>query len=179
MYRDPLLQIFQEFEPALASGVEPLFATIMGPQYALHRFEEEDEQARLGEYDRTIPSTVYAWPDHVAGAVIETDSAEIILEDAKLLYYTEIDDVQITVTNGNRVKSQSGVVYVTNSAANRDSAFGTRDVAVGDPIRLSWIDGPDAKEHNSIVAGFVPEVIAGTTNPDNVRSVGFGDTTAA
>ena len=51
-YRPPQLKIYQEFEQALISGAEPLYAVIVGPNYELHRFSEEDERALIGPYDR-------------------------------------------------------------------------------------------------------------------------------
>ena len=56
-YREPKLQIFQDFEAALNTGAEPLFACLVGPNFELHRYSVEDEKAQIADYDRTVQNT--------------------------------------------------------------------------------------------------------------------------
>lgn len=174
VYRPPALEINQNLESVQSAEVAPLFATIVGPRYELHRYAEEDEQAQIGEYNPIPANTVYPWPDHIAGGVIELETADVIVENALLIYNEQAAAVNLTVDNGNKVKSNSGFVWKSNAASARNAALGTRDVQVGDTALLTWNGGSDTAQ--TLVAGFVPEVIPGTTDPTNVRVSGDGDT---
>ena len=176
-YYSPQLQIYQEFQAAVAAGATPLYSCIIGPLYELHRYSETDEQALLGAYDRDLGGT-YSWTDHVAGGIIDLATAEVIIEDAVLRYYQGTDDVEVLVSNSNQLYS-AGVIFKTNSFAARDPlAFGTRDVAAGDLVNLTWVDPVTliTQSFDSVVASLVADVVAGTTNPTNVRVTGFGST---
>ena len=173
VYRAPALAINQNLELTQSSEVAPLFATIVGPRYELHRFDVTSEQAEIGEYDPVPASTVYTWPDHIAGGVIDLDTASVVVQNALLVYNEQTAALNVTEDNGNSVKSSTGFVWKTNSAASRDSSLGTRDVQVGDTALITWNSGGDTLQ--SLVAGFVAEVVAGTTNAPT-RVTGDGDT---
>lgn len=178
-YSEPKLQIFQDFQPALVAGAAPLYACIIGPNYELHRFSEDDEKAEIGPYDRAVPSTVYPWPDHVAGGVIDLSNASIWLEDALMRYYQGVNVVEQVVDNGNQFFSS--LIFKTANGYNRDAAaFGDRDVTIGDTARLTWINPSTLlqEKFETTVAGFVADVVPGTTDPTTARVTGFGDTTA-
>jgi hypothetical protein len=171
-YSPPKLCIFQDFEAVLAAGVNPLFPVIVGPSYALHRYSEEDEQEKLGVYDRTI-QTDYAWPGHVAGGVIDLVSARIINQDALLNYYTTpAANANLESDDSNRLVMTE--IVKTNAAGVRDAAFGTRDVQAGDIVRIT---GGGGFLIETVVINCAADVIAGTTDPAPSRVVGFGDTT--
>jgi hypothetical protein len=171
-YREPKLQIFQDFEPALNAGAEPLFACLVGPNFELHRFSEEDERARIADYDRTVQN-IYAWPDKIAGGIIDLDSAEVWVDQALVRYYESLASATNAADNVNKVTST--VVFKSNAAADRDAAaFGDRDVQVGDTAILRWNDG-SSQVFETIVAGFEADVVAGSTNPTALdRVIGFG-----
>jgi len=173
-YREPRLRIFQDFEDALAGGALALNAVVLGPQYALHRYSEDSEQAQIGAYDRNN-TTPYAWPDHVAGGVIDLNSANIVNEDAELNYFTSaVDSANLLSDASNQLVMAE--IMATNSAANRDAALGTRDVQVGDIVRMAWNDG-SAQSAESIVTALIADVVPGTLDPVMTRFQGFGDTT--
>lgn len=176
-YREPKLQIIQDFEAALAGGAAPLYACYIGPNYELHRFTEEDEQAEIGPYDRTASSSVFAWPDKIAGGIIDVDNASIWIEDA-LVLYSEDPNYEVLEDNSNQIRND-GLIFATNSAADRSSEFGDRDVAVGDIAKVTYVDESSAQVVlETEVIGLLADTVAGTTDPDNVRLVGFGDTEA-
>jgi hypothetical protein len=176
-YSEPKLQIFQDFEPVLVGGAEPLHACIIGPSFALHRFDVEDEQAFIAPYDRAEASEIYPWPDHVAGGVIDLDSAKIMAEDTLVRYFEGISAIDPVADGGNQFTSL--LVFKTGNGFDRDVAFGQRDVQVGDYARVTWIDPGDLQQYQFLtqVAGFVADVVPGTTDPDPFRVTGFGDTT--
>ena len=187
MYSEPKRQIFQEFEAAQAEGALPLFACCVGPLYALHRVDVEDERAGLGEYHFNVPSTDHLWPDHVPGGVIDQAGTTVVLEDTLLRYYEGSSNAELTEDAGNKVLSS--LVFVTNDAAARtEAAFGDRDVEVGDWVRLTWLpsecdsssdssdgSGGATQEVFTQVAGFLPDVVPGSSVPvdDPFRESGF------
>lgn len=178
-YSEPKLQIFQDFQPALSAGAAPLYACVIGPNYELHRFSEETEKAYIAPYDRAVGSVVYAWPDHVAGGDIDLDTAVIWLEGTLMRYYTGVSVVEQVTDNGNQLFSS--LVFKTANGYDRESAaFGDRDVAVGDTVRLTWINPSTLLQETfeTTVAGFVADTVSGTADPTTIRVSGFGDTTA-
>jgi hypothetical protein len=171
-YREPKLQIFQDFEAALNTGAEPLFACLVGPNFELHRFSEEDEKAQIADYDKTVQN-IYPWPDHIAGGIIDLENAEVWVENALIRYYESLASATNLEDNTNKINST--VIFKTNEAASRTvSAFGDRDVQVGDVAILRWTDGI-SMEFETIVAGFEADVISGSTTPVALdRVIGFG-----
>jgi hypothetical protein len=178
-YREPQLQIFQDFEDALAAGAAPLHAIYIGPKYGLHRYSVEAEKAEVGEYDHTVPSTEFSWPDHEAGGVIDLNTAKLILEDGLMRYLTTTGDFNTTVDNNNKVRDPSRI-FKTNDFADADSAFGEREVQVGDAAVVRWINPSTLllETLETEIIGFEADVVPGTTDPVNVRVVGFGSTVA-
>jgi len=179
-YYPPQLQVFQEFQPTRLTGVTPLYAFIVGPSYALHRYTEETEKASLGAYDRDVLGQSFAWPNHVAGGVVDLNRALVQAENALLRYYRSFASVHAVTDEGNQFSS--GVVFHTNAyAAHTALAFGTRGVQAGDIARLRWIDPGDLMERTfeTAVASFVADVIAGTTAPVPRFATHFGSTTLA
>lgn len=172
-YSEPHLEFYQNLVEEASPARRPLYSCIVGPNYALHRFSETSEKALMGLYDELAASTVYPWPDSETGTIVDTDSAKIMLENTKLRYLTGVANANLTADNGNRIAAD--FVVKSNDAADRDTALGTRDVQVGDVIGLSWNGGIDTFE--TIVAGFVPDVVPGTTDPTNAFATSFGDTT--
>jgi hypothetical protein len=175
-YREPKLQIFQDFEAALNTGAAPLFACLVGPNFELHRYSVEDEKALIAEYDRTVQN-VYPWPDHIAGGIIDLDSATVWVEDALVRYYESLASATNPADNSNRLNSS--VIFKSNAAASRTtSAFGDRDVQIGDVAVVRWVEGSIGKEFESLVAGFEADVVAGSTNPTALERVtGTGSST--
>jgi len=180
-YYPPQLQFFQEFERAVAAGTTPLYSTQVGPLYALHRYDETDEQALVGDYDRdSVVANAYVWPDHVAGAVPDLVNAEVWLENAIIRYFQGFAAGTLVADNSNQI--DSGLVFKTNAYADRSApAFGSRDVQVGDLVRLDWLDPVtgDPESLDTSVAGLVADVVPGTLNPDNRWATSFGSTVQA
>jgi len=176
-YTEPSRQIFQEFAAAQAEGAAPLFPCMVGPCYALHRYTEEDEKAAVGDYNYDSSSEQFVWPDHIPGGEVDLASAKIMLEDTLQRYLEGSSNAQLTEDNGNTIVSS--LVFKSNAAADRTaSAFGDRDVQIGDWVRLAWVSGPTTEEYFTQVTGFVADVVAGSAAPveDPFREVGFAQT---
>lgn len=176
-YSPPLLKIRQEFERAVAAGATPLYSVQVGPLYALHRFAQESEKAKIDDYDRDEAAQSYAWPDKIPGGVVDLDDVTVPVENALLRYFVGYAVANLVSDGSNQVNS--GLVFKTNAFADRSApAFGSRDVQAGDVVRLRWNDPGDGSPQlfESAVAGFVADVTPGTTNPVNRWSTNFGDT---
>jgi len=174
-YSEPKREIIQVFEEARAEGAAPLYPVIVGPLYDLHRYDESDEKAQMGDYHEESSAEQFTWPEHVAGGLIDLETAVVQLEDALIEYYSGSSNAEVTEDEGNRI--YSSLIFKTNSAANRTAAaFGSRDVAIGDWAILHWPDAPTIAELVTQVTGFVADVVAGSAVPVEApyRDVGFG-----
>ena len=144
-YSPPSLKVYQEFTPQLPGNAQPLFACIVAPQYGLHRYTEESEQADLGAYSPTSGNTFSAWPDKTPGSTVDIASSQLYMEDAVLKY--NLFNVTGTGTpdnwdglledDKNKVRSSS-LIFATGNGYTRSSVYGTRDVAIGDYVEVAW-----------------------------------------
>lgn len=174
----PVLRLRQEFLPVISDSENFLYSVILGPQYGLHRYDVPAEKAALGTYDRTEASSLYVWPNKAAGSVIELNEARLVLENTLLRYYKGTNDASLLTDGGNRL--YSGLIYATNTGGERTpEAFGERDVAIGDQVRLTWIDADTLLQVQfwTEVAGLLADATAGTAAPDINRVSGVGDKT--
>ena len=154
-YIQPQLKIFQEFEAALTTGITPLYACIIGPQYGVHTGTTGCES--LGAYDRTT-STTYSWPDKSAGSTVEQDTVVVNFTDAILRYYsgTGFSVPAGEAAGSNKIRAASLILKTANGYSRTAGTFGTRDVAVGDRVSVTW----DANVLSTRVAGFDAETVA-------------------
>jgi hypothetical protein len=172
-YTPPSLQIYQEFIPSLPSNTLPLYACILAPQYALHRFAVTAEQALLGAYDATSGNTYSAWPDKHVGSTVDLSGASIYVKDAILKYHTFTTTGGLTVNGGNRVRS-SALIFRTENGYSRSSVYGTRDVALGDYVKVSW----GATTVETLVAGFEPDTVTASVGTATASSINADAETA-
>ena len=90
-YVVPQAQVFQEFNQNPQNDVQHLPAHISGGHGDLIRFEEADEKERgnLGAYDR-LADTNFLWPGRPPGATVDQEYTKLFMEDALLLYFTDV-----------------------------------------------------------------------------------------
>jgi hypothetical protein len=155
-YVQPQLRIFQEFEAALTAGLTPLYACIIGPHYGLH---DGADCGSLGVYNRSASAT-YSWPDKAAGSIVEQDTASILVNSAVLRYYQGADfEVPAGTADGqNKITAPSLVVRTANGFDRTAVVFGTRDVAIGDRVTVSWSGGSSGSV-STRVAGFEADAV--------------------
>lgn len=165
-YTPPSLNIYQNFEQAMSGNTLPLYACVVAPHFGLHRYSVESERAALGAYDVANGNTFTSWPDKVAGGVVDVATAKIYAEDAFLqsleAALTGGGDVGdgITVANGNKVRSDA-YVFKTGNDHDRSAVFGTRDVQLGDPVKIAYTDSDAASiELDATVLNIVADVTA-------------------
>lgn len=162
-YVPPSLKIYQEFAPQLVGNLRPLYACIVAPQYALHRFEVEDEQALLGAYNAPVGNVFSSWPNRETGSTIDTATSAVWVKDAILKYYNysitgtgtgPTDWDGLITSDGNQVRSDS-LVFKTANSVNRSTVFGDRDVTIGDYVKVQ----KGATIVESRIAGLVADVV--------------------
>lgn len=174
-YVKPQVQVFQEFSIVSTEITEPLRAHISGPNAKLHRYDVDSEKAliNVGPYDHTQPAN-YAWPDRTAGSLVDTASVKLMVENALLLYFSDlIGDTSngrgtVVPASGRKNWVRSNTVsFVANGTAwPRSGLLNDRDVAIGDVAYIRGVSGADdtCQEHElwTTVAGFAADEVAAT-----------------
>ena len=166
-YSPPSLKVYQEFTPQLPGNALPLFACIVAPQYGLHRYTEESEQASLGAYNPTSGNTFNYWPDKTPGSTVDVTTAQMYMEDAVLKYNlfnttgtgTPDDWDGLLEDDKNKVRSSS-LIFASGNGYTRSSVFGTRDVEVGDYVDIAWAGGAVSTRVSGLEADQEPASVA-------------------
>jgi len=153
----PSLKVYQEFVPVLAGNFVPLNACVVAPQYALHRFEYEDERELLGAYSVTAGNVFTSWPGKTAGSEIDVANAELWAEDA-VLRYAVVNPMRVTVAGGTRVRSATWI-FKTANGFDRSGDLGTRDVQIGDYVAVASGAGTVLSKVVALVADVIPAVV--------------------
>jgi len=174
----PALRVHQEFEAIANATDNRLYACIIAPQYGLHRYSEEDEKASLGDYDSDAGSVFTPYPDKSAGSVIDVSSNRVYMEDSALRYTTQAlaggPTDGLLEDNSNKVRCDSLVLKTANDEV-RSAVFGSRDVQVGDPIRVTPAAGtPVMTSVSGIVAEQDDDTVQATPDVVNAGADGGG-----
>lgn len=170
-YTPPSLNIEQELVSTPDANSLPLHACILAPRYGLHRFDVEEEQALLGAYDAENGNTIVGWPDSVAGSLIDVQSAIVWIQDAILQYFNTSVDGSGGATHGvldddgNRIRLPNHILKTANGY-DRSASFGTRDVAIGDKVKITF--GSTTVE--SVISGLVADIDAATVGNGSADS---------
>jgi len=171
-YSPPALLIEQELVSVPAANSLPLHACILAPRYGLHRFGVEGEEALLGDYDPTNGNTFTSWPDRVADSVIDVSSSILKIKDAILQYFNDSitgdgGTIGLLTDDGNRIRFDT-YIFKTGNGYDRSAAFGTRDVALGDYIKVVF----GATTVESAVSGLVADVDDATVDTPATADTG-------
>jgi len=156
-YNPPALRIEQELVSVPDTNSLPLHACILAPRYGLHRFGVEGEEASLGTYDPVNGNTFTSWPGSTGGTVDVANSV-LKVQDAIIQYFSgsvgsAAADDGLLADGGNRIRFPS-LIFKTANGYDRSASFGTRDVAIGDIIKVTF--GSTTVE--SIISGLVADV---------------------
>lgn len=161
----PQVLVFQEFEETTSAQEYPLRACIVGPNYELHRYSNSSEKADClvdSSYDPNAEEC-YSWPSRPAGGEVDQDYTQVYMDDALLRYFHhEIGvggEIAWVAPGKNRIRADS-LVFKTANGYTRSSNFYSRDVALGDVVRLMSSACGSIVTLESVVIGFAAEVIA-------------------
>ena len=172
LYIIPQALVYQEFNLVPSAITDPLRACIVGPlaQLVRHSVTSEKANGSLGAYDAAT-DTCKVWPNRMAGAVVDPTYTRLFIDDALLLYFTDLSasgsEIKATYCDPdiggyrNRIRATS-LNWKTYGAYARDARLLERDVQLGDSVRMVGVAGGSAVEFWSYIAGFVHDVIAGT-----------------
>ncbi len=157
IYNPPALLIEQELVSVPAANSLPLHACILAPHYGLHRFGVEGEEALLGAYDAVAGNNFAAWPDS-QGGTIDVQTSILKIKDAIIQYFNgtvgsaAVDD-GLLVDGENQIRFPA-LIFQTANGYDRSAQFGSRDVRIGDAIRVTF----GATTIDSIVSGLIADV---------------------
>lgn len=160
----PAVAIYTSFNTNQSTALEPVRATVVGPNAILHRYAEASEKTaiRLGAYD-PLDDTAYTWPGRSAGGLVDETYVKVYLDNAKLRYFTDSIGTGSTIApvsgKVNRIRSTT-LGFATNGAYTRSADFYDRDVTVGDLVYIRGVVSGDSLELNTYVKGLAYEVVA-------------------
>lgn len=168
-YRVPGVEISQQFTTPTVFRDNPLPAFVFGSQYELFRYSVTAEKADInaGSYDFENDTT-YTWATlgKSATAVVDLDYTRLFIDSAECLYFTELTGGSDTINHTsvpsassylNRIKA-STTVWKTANGTDRSASLYTRDVQVGDVIKID--DG------TTFLTSEVKELVADITASD-------------
>lgn len=161
-YIVPRVQIQQDFSQIPIFSEQPLVAFIVGPQYALFRYNVVAEKQLTAvvnpdetsgnAYDANADVT-YPFPNRPAGGHVDDSYTKLYIDGVEAQYFpladlgsstsdNDVTKVETGVGTGkyfaNRVRfSDSGTILQTLNGFSRSAFFDGRDVKVGDIIELT------------------------------------------
>jgi hypothetical protein len=118
----------------------------------------EGEEASLGEYDAVAGNTFTSWPDS-QGGTIDVQSSILKIKDAIIQYFNDTVDGSGGVDEGLLVDGENQIrfpslIFQTANGYDRSAQFGSRDVRIGDAIRVTF----GATTIDSIVSGLIADI---------------------
>jgi hypothetical protein len=164
-YIVPKVLIQQEFTQIPVYAEFPLSAFIIGPQYHLTRYTEEDEKEFTRVSHPTQPEltnmyakdddVIYEFPNVPAGGKVDHTYTKVFFEDAVAKYFPNEDlgsnDLQEGSDNVTLVSNSQGRLYTnrvrfgapltSDNGYTRSPWFSGRDVRKGDVVRLTDQNG--------------------------------------
>lgn len=167
-YVVPQVLVYQEFNEIPSEITDPLRAHISGGHAQLIRYAEADEKSlgALGDYDPTI-DVAYNWPNRAAGAIVDQDYASLYIDNALLLYFSDLIGADSTIApvagSTNQIAADGGLYFKSAPGYARHADLYDRDVAVGDTVYLRGIVASEAIELWTYVRGFAAASVAAVT----------------
>lgn len=147
-YIKPQVLVYQEFTSAPNTNEEDLRAWIVGPNAILHRYAEPTEKSdiKLGNVETdNILNVDLPYPGKSsAGSLVDKSYVKVFAEDA-LLEYAQVKSGEngyaYNALGGANVITftaygEKGLNLATNGTNARNAMFGSRDVQVGDRVRV-------------------------------------------
>ncbi|MDO4568782.1 MAG: hypothetical protein Q4D38_00180 [Planctomycetia bacterium] len=141
-YTAPGVRVYQQLSTNPTNTEAVLRSWIVGTAIIKHTLDSN--RAVLGEYENNVRT--YNYPSFTAGNVLDKDSVSVVAENATLRY-AEIPAIASPTEDSSEqfvynVPGTANVLFfnninvATNGSHTRDAMFGTRDVQIGDTVRL-------------------------------------------
>ena len=135
-YRKPQFTIQQEFAVIPSAIVEPLQTCIIGPSKRVYEYTDASDKAVVsyGEYDYTEDNT-FNYLGLPTAAVVDEGTVELYVEEL-WARYARLTSAATRGSAANRIILTTNS-FVASTGRARNSTFGTRDVRVGDKVRVT------------------------------------------
>ncbi|GHT30383.1 hypothetical protein FACS1894214_0130 [Planctomycetales bacterium] len=134
----------------------PALVHISGPHANfITKGTDSASEGYIGDY--SVDSGLTGWlPSIITGSVLDKASTEITLQNALLRYFqTTTESFTLPANTRNVLRAtDAGFSFKNNGDVTRYSAFGNRDVKVGDGLRV--VNGSNSEELWTKVAKLVP-----------------------
>lgn len=162
-YTPPAMTVSQIFQAANSNTITPLYGCVIAPQYNLHRYGVTAEEALLGAYDTANGNSYNAWPEKATADTVDVPTSKLYVRDAWLKYLTVSaagggSDGLLT-NAGNKLRFANTILRSENGYT-RNAAFYSRDVAVGDVIKVTKAGGTNIFTK---IIGFQTDTIVAAT----------------
>lgn len=199
-YIKPQVLVYQEFTSAPNTNEEDLRAWIVGPNAILHRYAEPTEKSgiKLGNVETdNILNVDLPYPGKSsAGSLVDKSYVKVFADNA-LLEYAKVessaDSYAYNALDGANVITftevgADGLNLATNGTYARDAIFGSRDVQVGDKVRISVYAANGTvgaakcsdKVYESTITALLPQMqesaVSGLANTENANLYGSATT---
>ena len=169
-YIQPSVTIQQEFATLPSVIVEPLQTCIVGPNYRVFEYSDATDKTSIlaGNYTAGTPITL-AYGGRPLNSTVDTKSVKLVLED---LWAKYADFASASTRDGvtNRIKLTTDS-FVTSAGGNRASSLTTRDVKVGDGVRITYSNNAT---FDTTVAGFASTPVASSVGTIANTSTNLG-----
>jgi len=180
-YVIPQVLVHQELETLPAANENPLYACIVGPHYYLTRYAEAAEKA-LGDIGAYAEGSEFCnlWPNRPAGGVVDQSWTKLFADDAYLKYWSNPSTITVAASGDSNRISSASVNFKTYSTYTRDTSLKSRDVQIGDGVRVVGTGtGGDSYDILTKVTGFEHVSVAAVTGSATSDADNKASTTAA
>lgn len=171
----PQFQINQIFEQTPDATTNALRALLVGPDYAVRKYENGKSLVSLGVYSDV--DLAVNWPGRLAGEVVDQSYTKVRIDSAACSYYTDNQtDTQAVSGKPNRISSPTKS-WATNGSFTRSGGIPC-DVAVGDWVRCSIGSTSQVTSVTGLIADVVASTIGTLTNDGGNIATTAGSSTA-
>ena len=141
-YLPPAVVLHQEFLALNSSATQTFNACVVGPNYRTFSYGTQTDRPLigLGAYNPQAGG-VFTYPSLPAGGVVSQGSVSLVLDTvlAQFATLSGADVVRRSASAVNEIVLQAGAVgaFQANASAGRLAALGTRDLAIGDAVKIT------------------------------------------
>ena len=162
----PGIEIFREFASINSAAASRLPAYVFGPAADVYPYVAgQANVGKLGQYRRDplglvdgAAQNIFPYPERRIGGIVDLDTVKIYVTNALLKY---AEDISNTVVKKSRNTLRlPNLVLVTNAAATVTSSLPTRQVQVGDVVRIVASVPTGTVEVNTYITGLIPDINA-------------------
>lgn len=166
----PGIEIFREFASVSSVATSRLPAYIFGPAADVYPYVAgQDNVGKLGQYDPdplelvdSEQTNVYFWPERRLGGVVDLNTVRLYVTNALLKYF---EDTSNTVVKKSRNTLRfPNVVLATNASTVHSGTIPTRQVQLGDPVKINATVSGDTVEINTYVTGLIADTVAASVS---------------